>query len=132
MVSKITLITNRALVFSEKFFDSNIPPIEPEEPDWTVLALAQRELSSYINAMEQAKMRDGLKHILAISKHGNQYMQFQQPWMKIKGNDDDKYNMFIYFNLFLISSSNILLSNNIFISKSTEKGLEPLLQFAVI
>lgn len=64
----------------------------PEEADWTVLALAQRELSSYINAMEQAKLRDGLKHILAISKHGNQYMQFQQPWVKIKGNDDDKYN----------------------------------------
>jgi len=77
-------------------------------------------------------MRDGLKHILAISKHGNQYMQFQQPWMKIKGNDDDKYNMFIYFNLFLICSSYILFSNNIFISKSTEKELEPLLQFAVI
>lgn len=69
----------------------------PEEADWTVLALAQRELSSYINAMEQAKLRDGLKHILAISKHGNQYMQFQQPWVKIKGNDDDKYNQLYLF-----------------------------------
>lgn len=77
-------------MFSEKFFDSNIPPMKLEEADWTVLALAQRELSSYINAMEQAKLRDGLKHILAISKHGNQYMQFQQPWVKIKGTDDDK------------------------------------------
>lgn len=96
---------NRSLVFSEKFFNSNVPPIEPEEADWTVLALAQRELSSYISAMEQAKLRDGLKHILAISKHGNQYMQFQQPWVKIKGNDDDKYNQFIYFNRFLIDLS---------------------------
>lgn len=77
-------------MFSEKFFDSNIPPMKLEETDWTVLALAQRELSSYINAMEQAKLRDGLKHILAISKHGNQYMQSQQPWVKIKGTDDDK------------------------------------------
>lgn len=82
---------DRALVFSEKFFNSTVPPIElPEETDWTVLALAQRELSCYINAMEQAKLRDGLKCILAISKHGNQYMQFQQPWVKIKGTDDDK------------------------------------------
>lgn len=78
-------------MFCQKFFDSNIPPIEqPEEADWTVLAEAQRELTSYIIAMEQAKLRDGLKHILAISKHGNQYMQFQQPWVKIKGTDDDK------------------------------------------
>ena len=88
---------DRALVFSEKFFNSNIPPIEPEEADWTVLALAQRELSAYINAMEQGKLKDGLKRILAISKHGNQYMQFQQPWVKIKGNDNDKYNQFYLF-----------------------------------
>ncbi|XP_067213985.1 methionine--tRNA ligase, cytoplasmic [Linepithema humile] len=90
LLNNLGNFVNRALVFCEKFFDSNIPSIEPEEADWTVLALAQRELSSYINAMEQAKLRDGLKHILAISKHGNQYMQFQQPWVKIKGTDDDK------------------------------------------
>jgi methionyl-tRNA synthetase len=80
----------RALAFSEKFFNSSIPPVEPEEADWIVLALVQRELSSYINAMEHAKLRDGLKHILAISKHGNQYMQSQQPWVKIKGTEEDK------------------------------------------
>ncbi|KAL6258659.1 hypothetical protein P5V15_010612 [Pogonomyrmex californicus] len=91
LLNNLGNFVNRALVFSEKFFNSNIPPIEqPEEADWTVLALAQRELTSYLNAMEQAKLRDGLKHILAISKHGNQYMQSQQPWVKIKGNEDDK------------------------------------------
>lgn len=74
----------------ERYFESKIPPIELQEDDLIVLALAQRELSSYICAMEQAKLRDGLKHILAISKHGNQYMQFQEPWVKIKGTDNDK------------------------------------------
>lgn len=91
LLNNLGNFVNRALVFSEKFFNSTVPPIErPEEADWTVLALAQRELSCYINAMEQAKLRDGLKYILAISKHGNQYIQFQQPWVKIKGTDDDK------------------------------------------
>lgn len=91
LLNNLGNFVNRALVFSEKFFNSTVPPIErSEEADWTVLALSQRELSSYINAMEQAKLRDGLKYILAISKHGNQYMQFQQPWVKIKGTDDDK------------------------------------------
>lgn len=74
----------------ERYFESKIPPIELQEDDLILLALAQRELSSYIYAMEQAKLRDGLKHILAISKHGNQYMQFQEPWVKIKGTDNDK------------------------------------------
>lgn len=86
----IKFLTNRALVFVERYFESKIPPIELQEDDLILLALAQRELSSYIYAMEQAKLRDGLKHILAISKHGNQYMQFQEPWVKIKGTDNDK------------------------------------------
>ncbi|KAL6441396.1 hypothetical protein ACFW04_003548 [Cataglyphis niger] len=91
LLNNLGNFVNRALVFSEKFFNSTVPPIErSEEADWTILALAQRELSCYINAMEQAKLRDGLKYILAISKHGNQYMQFQQPWVKVKGTDDDK------------------------------------------
>ncbi|XP_076664866.1 methionyl-tRNA synthetase 1 isoform X3 [Andrena cerasifolii] len=81
---------NRALVFAERYFESKVPPMELQEDDLTLLALAQRELSSYIQALEQAKLRDGLKHVLAISKHGNQYMQFQEPWVKIKGTDDDK------------------------------------------
>ncbi|KAK2583490.1 hypothetical protein KPH14_009453 [Odynerus spinipes] len=81
---------NRALMFTEKFFESKIPPMEPQEDDLTLLALAQRELTSYLNALEQAKLRDGLRYVLAISKHGNQYMQSQQPWVKVKGTDDDK------------------------------------------
>nr|XP_003702412.1 PREDICTED: methionine--tRNA ligase, cytoplasmic [Megachile rotundata]XP_012138592.1 PREDICTED: methionine--tRNA ligase, cytoplasmic [Megachile rotundata] len=81
---------NRALVFAEKYFESYIPPMTLQEEDLILLVLAQRELSSYIHALEQAKLRDGLKHVLAISKHGNQYMQFQEPWVKIKGTDSDK------------------------------------------
>lgn len=81
---------NRALMFTEKFFESKIPPMEPQEDDLTVLSLAQRELTSYLNALEQAKLRDGLRHVLAISKYCNQYMQYQQPWVKVKGTDDDK------------------------------------------
>ncbi|XP_076249533.1 methionyl-tRNA synthetase 1 [Calliopsis andreniformis] len=81
---------NRALVFAERYFESKIPIMELQEDDLVLLALAQRELSSYIQALEQAKLRDGIKYVLAISKHGNQFMQSQQPWVKIKGTDDDK------------------------------------------
>lgn len=81
---------NRALMFAEKYFESKIPLMELQEDDLVLLALTQREVSSYIQALEQAKLRDGLKYVLAISKHGNQYMQSQEPWVKIKGTDDDK------------------------------------------
>lgn len=35
-------------------------------------------------------MRDALKVILNISRHGNQYMQSNKPWVLIKGTDAEK------------------------------------------
>ncbi|XP_014220044.1 methionine--tRNA ligase, cytoplasmic [Copidosoma floridanum] len=81
---------NRALMFVEKNFDSKVPEINLQADDLRVLALIQRELTSYVTLLEQAKLRDGLRHVLAISKHGNQYMQYQQPWVKVKGDEEEK------------------------------------------
>lgn len=36
------------------------------------------------------RIRDSLKHILNISRHGNQYIQVNEPWKKIKGGDADR------------------------------------------
>lgn len=37
------------------------------------------------------RIRDALKHILNISRHGNQYIQVSEPWKKIKGGDSERY-----------------------------------------
>ena len=84
------IVARRALTFAEKNFNCEVPSVVPREEDLTFLALVQRELIQYIAALEEAKLRDGLRHMLAISKHANQYMQSQQPWVKIKGDDNDK------------------------------------------
>lgn len=36
------------------------------------------------------RIRDALKSILNISRHGNQYIQSSEPWKKIKGGDEDR------------------------------------------
>ena len=36
------------------------------------------------------RIRDALKHILNISRHGNQYIQVNEPWKKIKGGDSER------------------------------------------
>lgn len=36
------------------------------------------------------RIRDALKHILNISRHGNQYIQVNQPWKKIKGEESER------------------------------------------
>lgn len=40
--------------------------------------------------MEASRQRDGLKHLLHISRLGNQFVQSQQPWVLLKGTDDAK------------------------------------------
>jgi methionyl-tRNA synthetase len=81
---------NRALVFADKNFARKVPDMLPGTQEWTLLALITRELKSYMTAVENAKLRDGIRHILNISRHGNQYMQLLQPWVLLKGSDADR------------------------------------------
>ncbi|KAJ8942642.1 hypothetical protein NQ318_013355 [Aromia moschata] len=81
---------NRALVFAKNNFDKTVPKMVLTKVDYTLLALCTRELKGYVAALEKAKLRDGIRHILSISRHGNQYMQANQPWVLLKGSEDDK------------------------------------------
>lgn len=61
-----------------------------KDADLTLLALINREISGYNSSMEKTKFRDAIKHLLTISRHGNQYMQSEQPWVLAKGDDEQK------------------------------------------
>lgn len=58
------------------------------------------------------RIRDALKHILNISRHGNQYIQVNEPWKKIKGGDSERYLDLCY----------ILLVTNFLFYNKTETG----------
>jgi len=80
---------NRSLTFLEKFFNSEVPPINMLEEDYKVVAEVNREIVEYVNLLELCKLRDALRQILAIGKVGNVYFQSQQPWTLTK-NDKDR------------------------------------------
>lgn len=115
---------NRALVFCEKNFNATVPEIDLLEDDLILLALINRELKGYIQSMQKSKFRDGLRHTLTISRHGNQYMQSQQPWVLLKGDEKEKkragtviavscnisYLLAILFFPFIPTTSRILLT----------------------
>ncbi|KAH8290278.1 hypothetical protein KR054_001553 [Drosophila jambulina] len=90
LLNNLGNFVNRALVFCEKNFNSTVPEVEATQDELILLALINRELRGYINSLEKAKLRDGIRHLLAISRHGNGYMQTQQPWVLLKGNEDQK------------------------------------------
>lgn len=81
---------NRAGMFVTKFFEGCVPAMELQQEDKKLLALVGWELQQYIQLMDKVKIRDALKHILNISRHGNQYIQVNEPWKKIKEGDAER------------------------------------------
>lgn len=81
---------NRAGMFVSKFFDGRVPEMILNEDDKRLIAQVCWELKQYIQLLDKVRIRDALKCILNISRHGNQYIQVNEPWKKIKGGDDDR------------------------------------------
>lgn len=90
LLSNLGNFINRSLVFCEKNFDGIVPAIKLTVDETLLLALVNREIKSYVQSMEKSKFRDGIKHLLSVSRLGNQYLQTQQPWVLLKGTDDQK------------------------------------------
>uniref|UniRef100_A0A0A9XCR8 Methionine--tRNA ligase, cytoplasmic n=1 Tax=Lygus hesperus TaxID=30085 RepID=A0A0A9XCR8_LYGHE len=80
----------RSLSFAEKFFEGKVPPIVLGSEEKELIGHAAVELKAYIQALERGRLREGLKYILNISRYGNQYMQSTQPWVLVKGTDEQK------------------------------------------
>ncbi|KAI1899967.1 hypothetical protein AGOR_G00067380 [Albula goreensis] len=81
---------NRGGMFVSKFFDGRVPQMELQEEDRRLIAQVGWELRQYIQLLDKVRIRDALKCILNISRHGNQYIQVNEPWKKIKGGDKDR------------------------------------------
>lgn len=90
LLNNVGNFVNRALTFTENFFQCIIPKMTLTTEDFTLLALVTRELQAYNIALEKGKLKDGIKYMLNISRHGNQYMQNMKPWVLIKGSDEEK------------------------------------------
>uniref|UniRef100_A0A8C6PFC6 Methionine--tRNA ligase, cytoplasmic n=1 Tax=Nothobranchius furzeri TaxID=105023 RepID=A0A8C6PFC6_NOTFU len=81
---------NRAGMFVTKFFEGCVPEMDLQREEKKLLAVVGWELQQYIQLMDKVRIRDALKHILNISRHGNQYIQVNEPWKKIKGGESDR------------------------------------------
>uniref|UniRef100_A0A8C6Y6N3 Methionine--tRNA ligase, cytoplasmic n=1 Tax=Naja naja TaxID=35670 RepID=A0A8C6Y6N3_NAJNA len=81
---------NRAGTFVCKFFGGCVPTMDLTQDDMRLLAHITLELRQYNQLLEKVKIRDALRTILNIARHGNQYLQVNEPWKRIKGSDADK------------------------------------------
>ncbi|XP_061074678.1 methionine--tRNA ligase, cytoplasmic isoform X2 [Conger conger] len=81
---------NRAGMFVTRFFEGSVPQMELQPEDLRLLAQVGAELRQYLQLLDKVKIRDALKCILNISRYGNQYIQVNEPWKKIKGGDQER------------------------------------------
>jgi methionyl-tRNA synthetase len=82
------------------FLANNFGGIQPEistigVSEEELFAAVDADLAEYSKAMEEIRMRDALQRILAISRRGNQYMQAGEPWVLVKGNEEERLVKFI-------------------------------------
>uniref|UniRef100_A0A8C0AZN8 Methionine--tRNA ligase, cytoplasmic n=2 Tax=Buteo TaxID=30396 RepID=A0A8C0AZN8_9AVES len=81
---------NRAGMFVCKFFGGTVPDMVLTPDDKRLLARVTLELHQYHQLLEKVRIRDALRCILSISRHGNQYIQVNEPWKRIKGDEKDR------------------------------------------
>lgn len=90
LLNNLGNFVNRALTFLSNFFERELQLVQLSREDKEFLANIANELALYIQNLEQARLREGLRNILSISSLGNQYMQANKPWVLVKGSDADR------------------------------------------
>ncbi|XP_067686292.1 methionine--tRNA ligase, cytoplasmic-like isoform X2 [Haliotis asinina] len=90
LLNNIGNFINRALTFVANFFEGAIQDMNLSVEDKQLIALINRELATYVDNMENARLRDSIRNILSISRLGNQYMQANKPWVLAKGTPQER------------------------------------------
>jgi methionyl-tRNA synthetase len=99
LVANVANFINRVVVLTHKFFDSQVPSFDEDasftgssgeefefyESELLTLHDDVQELCQYIRGFN---FRDALSQLMAISTKGNQILQYNEPWKKIKEDDE--------------------------------------------
>ena len=90
LLANLGNFVNRATKFTKDNFNSCVPEMSFTEEDWEMVARINQELIEYISLLEDAREREGISVVFNISRLGNQIMQHNTPWKKMKGGDEEK------------------------------------------
>jgi methionyl-tRNA synthetase len=99
LLNNLGNFVHRALSFLVKNFDSKIGPLTLKAEDVQLLASVNRELASYYELLDGVRLRDALRHVLNISRLGNQHVQSSSAWTLIKGSEEDRIRAWTVISL---------------------------------
>ncbi|XP_059499902.1 LOW QUALITY PROTEIN: methionine--tRNA ligase, cytoplasmic, partial [Stegostoma tigrinum] len=90
LLNNLGNFVNRAGMFVSKFFHGTVPEMELTLEDKWLLVHVSWELQHYNQLLEKVRIRDALRSVLNISRYGNQYIQINEPWKRIRGSEADQ------------------------------------------
>lgn len=90
LLNNVGNFVNRALVFVSNNFDGIVPEMNLTDDDKQIVAAINLEIKAYLELLSGAKLRDGLRHLLNISRLGNQHIQATKPWELVKGDESSR------------------------------------------
>jgi methionyl-tRNA synthetase len=78
---------NRALKFVDENYDRVVPQLLVDslsDADRELFEKVNRNVLAYIKALDEIKIKDALRIVMAISALGNGYIQANEPWVLVK------------------------------------------------
>ncbi|RXG58612.1 Methionine--tRNA ligase, cytoplasmic [Armadillidium vulgare] len=84
LLNNLGNFVNRALKFVYQFYKGIVPEASPVDLDFKFMTSINQELDKYTKAIGSCKLRDGIRHLLSITRLGNQYIQENEPYKLIK------------------------------------------------
>ena len=95
LVANYGNLVNRTITFIKKFFDCKVPKGELNDEDKEFWNNIEYEYLKVTKCLQETEIKEGLKHIMHISKLGNQYFQENEPW-KIFKEDKERAGTVMY------------------------------------
>jgi methionyl-tRNA synthetase len=83
-IDNIGNLVNRTLVYLQKNFDSTISDCPLDEEQQAFADSCRKDCSEITQALEEVRLRDAIRRLLALGSRGNKFFQDMQPWERIK------------------------------------------------
>ncbi|MBU0461306.1 MAG: class I tRNA ligase family protein, partial [Nanoarchaeota archaeon] len=84
LLANLGNFVNRTLTFVAQRLEGKIPKASLNKRDDEFISQIDNSIEKYIDDLEHVRIKDALRHILHISKLGNQYFQENEPWRLVK------------------------------------------------
>ena len=91
LLSNLGNLIHRILQFTAKYYQKKVPQLNMElvnEKDQEFMKNSHKLLCEYVNALDNVRIKEGLRVFMELSSLGNGYFQETEPWVQIKSHPE--------------------------------------------